>query len=266
MSSAASETVRGQRLEFPVRVESAAVSGAYLLTVSDRVRTAMRASGPGATLLDAGVTPLSVLGRTPTVVLHVRYHDDPRNDLGSYHEFGIAFTVRLPDGSTAVHIHDLPVDQAFTNQAGRQLWGFPKWISDMEGVTGGVRNHLGLAVDGEGVLEMTTRVPLPGLPLSAAATLKCVQVRDGAPVLVRAAASTRGLRSGLPLTGFRLRTRRRSGLHVAAASGERVTSADAARLRESVQTLGLERARALGTFAVESFQADFGAATPLAEG
>lgn len=263
MAAEASALVDGHRIDFPVRVESASLSGAYLQVSTDRVRTAMRAAAAGTALLEAGVAPVSILGRSPVVLLHVRYHDDPRNVLGAYHEFCVGFAVRAPDGRMAVHVHDLPVDQEFTEQAGRRLWGFPKWMADMEGSTGGARNHLGLAVAGEGVVEMTTRAPLPGLPVRGPATIRCVQTRDGEPVLVRATAEVSGLRSGVPLTGFRLRTRRPAGLHMVAEDGERVTSAEAAHLRATLSTLGVERARAVGTFAVRSFRAEFGEAVPL---
>jgi hypothetical protein len=75
-------------------------------------------------------------GRAVTMLMLVRYLD---GDLGRYHEFGTAVMVRPPGstasgfgalGSAAAFIHHLPVNQSFTLEAGRQIWGFPKIMAD----------------------------------------------------------------------------------------------------------------------------------------
>lgn len=75
-------------------------------------------------------------GRAVTMLMLVRYLD---GDLGEYHEFGTAMMVN-PPGSTArgpkalasaaAFIHHLPVNAAFTLEAGRRIWGFPKIMAD----------------------------------------------------------------------------------------------------------------------------------------
>ncbi len=77
-------------------------------------------------------------GRAITMLMLVRYID---GDLGQYHEFGTAVMVNplgvgAPKtglrgfGDAAAFIHHLPVDQSFTLQAGRTIWGFPKIMAD----------------------------------------------------------------------------------------------------------------------------------------
>ncbi|KUI32977.1 acetoacetate decarboxylase [Mycobacterium sp. IS-1742] len=75
-------------------------------------------------------------GRAVTMLMLVRYVD---GDLGKYHEFGTAVMVNPPGSnakgpgalaSAAAFIHHLPVDQSFTLEAGRRIWGFPKIMAD----------------------------------------------------------------------------------------------------------------------------------------
>ncbi len=75
-------------------------------------------------------------GRAVVTLMLARYFD---GDLGRYHEFGTCVMVN-PPGSTArglkalagaaAFIHHLPVDQSFTLEAGRTIWGFPKIMAD----------------------------------------------------------------------------------------------------------------------------------------
>jgi len=84
-------------------------------------------------------------GKAIMQVVGVEYFD---NDLGDYHEAGISFYVREPGakrslpligglldivrGRAASYIHLLPVNQDFTKHAGRFIWGYPKWNTDVE--------------------------------------------------------------------------------------------------------------------------------------
>ena len=69
-------------------------------------------------------------------------YDD--TDLDPYHEVAMSFVVRPHDaprvhpaptfrelGTSAigVYIHRLPVDREFSCAAGRDIWGFPKWLA-----------------------------------------------------------------------------------------------------------------------------------------
>lgn len=115
----------------PVRVRDAEVCSAFYPVRADAARAVIAYSG-----LDvAEVLP----GKAVCVLVFVDYRD---GDLDAYHEFGMAFLVRPPGqpGSTGlgdlrqagIFVHWLPVDQRFTLEAGRTLWGFPKELADIE--------------------------------------------------------------------------------------------------------------------------------------
>jgi hypothetical protein len=94
-------------------------------------------------------TGLEVTGPVPgraLVALAVCRYDD--TDLDPYHEVAVSFVVRPHDapprptgaqrtreffsGAIGAYIHRLPVDQAFTCTAGRDIWGFPKWVTSID--------------------------------------------------------------------------------------------------------------------------------------
>jgi len=81
-------------------------------------------------------------GRAVVTLMLARYLD---GDLGRYNEFGTCVMVNPPGshahglralGEAAAFIHHLPVDQSFTLEAGRTIWGFPKIMADFT-----VRDH-----------------------------------------------------------------------------------------------------------------------------
>lgn len=112
-------------------------------------------------------------GRAQLALALVDYRD---NDLGSYREVGVMFFVRPqgggPDGT---YLRHLPVDQHFTCVAGRQIWGFPKTVEQID-VQDAVQDGSGsstwtLTMDGDLVLRLTVPVggsdELPALPMQA---------------------------------------------------------------------------------------------------
>ena len=75
-------------------------------------------------------------------------------------------------GAVGAYIHRLPVDQEFTCAAGRDIWGFPKWVTSIdidEPEPGAARRGAGTSVrlvdDGVHVLSLTMaaggRIRLP---------------------------------------------------------------------------------------------------------
>lgn len=251
MTSPTSRVVAGREITFPVPVVSASVSGAAFLTRAAVVRRLIAGGRQSAILDSAGAEPVAIPGgRTPAIVIHVRYHDVPGNVLGAYHEVGLAFQLKVPGAGTLVHIHELPVDQDFTLAAGNELWGFPKWKGAMVGSAGGALDDARLGAVGSagagGVdLRLDTRVGVP-VPGSQTLAMNCVQVLDGQPVLVRAEATASGGRM-----------RPMGGARVAIAPGADDGDADVARFAEAVRELGLNRSRALATFSYEKFVAEF---------
>lgn len=151
--------IQGERVSTPVEIRDASACTAMYLAPA----------GPARSII--GYTGLNVVeafpGKTICALIFVDYAD---GDLGRYHEFGIGFLVRPPTvdgrrGKPGVFIHWLPVDQTFTLEAGRTIWGFPKLLADIDlDLTGG-HQHGSVRVDGELVAGLRLR---PGIPAPAA--------------------------------------------------------------------------------------------------
>ena len=136
-------------LRFPVEVRDASMASATYLVPRAGV----------AALLPPGLEPVVVA--RPWAVLALVVVDYRDTDLGAYHEVGTCFLVR-----GGAYIHRLPVDGAFTMRMGRELWGFPKWLTTSElSIDGGTATcHL---MDGdEHILTLSSR----GLPVAMPGT------------------------------------------------------------------------------------------------
>ena len=165
--------VGDERVELPVEVRSAKMVAATFLVDADAAQrliddTGLRVSRPRP---DTAVCALSA----------VQYLD---NDLGPYNEIAVALTVDPHDlpagakapspvgGAVSTLIHRLPVNQEFTCAAGTGIWGFPKWVTDIDYADHGRRTDAVLVDDGEFVLGISARkglVPLPPREMEMAA-------------------------------------------------------------------------------------------------
>jgi hypothetical protein len=113
-------------------------------------------------------------GRAMVVLMLMRYED---TDLGQYWEYGTNVMVN-PPGSTAsglqalqsagAFVHHLPVDQSFTLEAGRTIWGYPKVMADFA-IRDGRRYGFDVTVEGQHVISMDFA---PGLPVPARFTAR----------------------------------------------------------------------------------------------
>jgi len=126
----------GRAVVLPVAVRDAASAAATYL-----VRTA----AARRLLPDPALDVVELLpGRALFSIAAIEYRD---NDLGDYHEVSLAFFVRergaraipylgaaldLARNRLATWIWKLPVDQRFTCEAGRGIWGFPKTIERID--------------------------------------------------------------------------------------------------------------------------------------
>jgi Acetoacetate decarboxylase (ADC) len=118
-------------------------------------------------------------GRCQLVLAVIDYRD---NDLGDYLEVGVSLFVTPAGGpadAAGTFITRLPVDQAFTCEAGRRIWGFPKSVEDIGlDVTDGSATCT-LRMDGQLVLRLTVPrggdAEMPPLPMTA------YTVIDGVP-------------------------------------------------------------------------------------
>jgi hypothetical protein len=71
-------------------------------------------------------------GQTQLILGFVDYRD---NDLGDYNEVMMIFMVRphgKPSEPEGTFIYKLPVNQSFTCEAGRVIWGFPKSVEQID--------------------------------------------------------------------------------------------------------------------------------------
>ncbi|WP_207767337.1 acetoacetate decarboxylase family protein [Mycolicibacterium agri] len=121
-------TIAGTVLTMPVRVRKADVHTAMFSVDAAAAQKLIDYSG----LRVCQFRP----GRAVVNLMLARYID---GDLGQYHEFGTCVMVNPPGsharglralGDAAAFIHHLPVDQSFTLEAGRRIWGFPKIMAD----------------------------------------------------------------------------------------------------------------------------------------
>jgi hypothetical protein len=202
----------------------------------------------------AGIEPEEFLpGKAMLSLAMVDYRD---NDLGTYNEFSIAFFVRetrarrgvrfvapwtrMMRGQVATYIRHLPVDQAFTCEAGRRVWGFPKSVEDVSIAYEGDLARCRLVMDGELVLEMDTpRAGSRALPESELWTYTAIDGRTHKTPF-RSASRGFGVSRGA-------RTAVRLGTHPIA---------------EELRALGLPKAPVVGMW-MENFSATFGRPQPL---
>ncbi|MCG5218353.1 acetoacetate decarboxylase family protein [Streptosporangium sp. KLBMP 9127] len=163
--------IQGRALTIPVRVRDATVCSAIYLVRADAARAVIAYSGLDVTE--------SLPGKAVCALVFVRYHD---SDLGSYDEFGVAFMVRPPEAGrpsrhgllpgfadlrragTGAFVHWLPVDQGFTMEAGRTIWGFPKELADIDLRLASPYKRCVLRKDGRLVVDLLIKpgVPVPG--------------------------------------------------------------------------------------------------------
>jgi len=173
---AAEHTVAGTVVTMPVRIRKA------------DVHTAMFSVPAGAAQRLIDYSGLQVCrfrpDRAVVTLMLARYLD---GDLGRYNEFGTCVMVN-PPGSTATglraladaaaFIHHLPVDQSFTLEAGRTIWGFPKIMAQFD-----VRdaNPFSFEVSEGGALiagiEFSPGLPIPMPPRTQ--VLKAFSCADG---------------------------------------------------------------------------------------
>ena len=153
--------VQGRTLTFPIQVRAASSWAATYLVDLDAAR---------ALIGHTGLEPATAKrGKGMLVLPFVRYID---SDLDRYNECGVGVVVRHPGaperntvgrmleagkGQAGVYIHHLPVDQEFTLAAGRQIWGYPKFMADVHITDEGSSTVCSVRADGRDLLELRVR-------------------------------------------------------------------------------------------------------------
>ena len=153
--------IEGQSFSLPCHVRDASSGGALYLVPADEARKLL--GGPEIDVAEF------LPGKTICSITAVDYKD---NDLGDYLEVSIALFVRpagerpflpwlgnwtaLSAGKLGVHILHLPVNQSFTCEAGRKIWGYPKTVQEIKMTHTEDRAVCELVYDGEHALTFST--------------------------------------------------------------------------------------------------------------
>src|SRR3979490_2374706 len=164
MTPVSQHTIAGIVVTMPVKIRAATQHMAMFSVNADAAQRIIDYSG------------LQVCRHRPNkavVVLMLMHYVD--GDLGQYYEYGTNVMVN-PPGSTAsgpralqsagAFIPHLPVDQAFTLEAGQTIWGYPKVMADFT-VRDGRQFGFEVSIDGQLAVAMEFR---PGLPVPSAFT------------------------------------------------------------------------------------------------
>lgn len=170
--------IAGTVLTMPVKIRAATQHMAMFSVDADAAQAMIDYSG----LRVCRYRP----NRAVAVLMLMRYID---GDLGEYLEYGTNIMVNPPGSnesgmralqSAGAFIHHLPVDQAFTLEAGRSIWGYPKVMADFTITSPGrsaparrIRDghHFGfdVTIDGQFAVGIDFR---PGLPVPSRFTSK----------------------------------------------------------------------------------------------
>jgi hypothetical protein len=151
--------IQGREVTMPCIVRDAASGAATYL-----VRSAPARALVPPEFEVAEVAP----GRTVMSLAIIDYRD---NDLGDYNEVSITFFVRPRGASKGIpylgsivdflrqklgtYIYKLPVNQSFTCEAGRTIWGFPKTVEQIDIDYAETSARCRLVMDGQLVLDVT---------------------------------------------------------------------------------------------------------------
>lgn len=204
-SRPASYEIHGRTVQMPCDVRDACSASATWLVNARAAQALLR----GPELEIAQVLP----GRGLLSIACIDYRD---NDLGDYNEVSIAFFVRrrgektrvpylgaaarMMRGELPTHIIHLPVNQAFTCEAGRVIWGFPKTVDEIEFDTTGDRARCVWNKDGQNVLKIS--LPSGGSRDFPEQTLSTYSYIDDALHVTRFASSAENL--GIRMGGVQL--------------------------------------------------------------
>jgi hypothetical protein len=164
VTQATTHTIAGTVLTMPVRVRTAHQHTAMFVVDADAAQRMIDYSGLRVCRFSRN--------KALVVLMLMRYED---TDLGQYYEYGTNVMVNPPGSratglkalqSAGAFVHHLPVDQPFTLEAGRTIWGYPKVMADFT-VRNGRQFGFDVSIDGQLAVSMEFR---PGLPTPAALT------------------------------------------------------------------------------------------------
>jgi hypothetical protein len=156
--TASQHTIAGTVLTMPVNVRKATQHTAMFAVDADATQRMIDYSGLQV------YRPLP--GRAVVTLILTHFVD---SDLGAYHEYSTCVQVNPPDSKPSLRslqtafVHHMFVDQAFTLEAGRTIWGFPKVMADYT-IRDGEQFGFDASIDGQLVIGMEFS---PGLKVPA---------------------------------------------------------------------------------------------------
>ena len=222
--------VQGQTIDLPVRVENASIAGA--------------AWRPPRAAVDAQLEPYGLRsagrrGRGLAMLLCVVYPEE--FVLRGYDEVGIGVFASGPGGS-GLFVLELPVTGTFTREAGREIWGLPKWLMTSKADIGGPRSTMVMSDGDVQVMDATITTGSFAMPLPVpSAGHTWARAEDG------------------PHAGRLLRgktTMRFHGLRLGRGRGTTITWGEH-RMADRARALGMD-SRPFATFSAEGLTATFG--------
>jgi hypothetical protein len=222
--------VQGDRINLPVKVENASIAGAMWRAPRSAVDAQVEPYG----LRSAGFR-----GTGLAMLLCVVYPEE--FVLGGYDEVGIGVFASAPGGS-GLFVLELPVTGTFTREAGREIWGLPKWLMSSKADLGGSHSTMAMSEGDVPVMDATIRTGSFALPVPMPSRGHTwARAEDG------------------PLAGQLLRgstSMRFHGLRVGRGRGTTVTWGEH-RMADRARALGMD-GRPFATFAAERLTASFG--------
>jgi hypothetical protein len=178
--TASQHTIAGTVITMPVQIRKANQHMAMFSLDADAAQRMIDYSG----LQVCRYLP----GRALVILMLMHYID---GDLGQYYEFGTSVMVNPPGAvpgskrgglralqSAGAFIHHLPVDQAFTLEAGITIWGYPKVMADFT-IREGRQFGFDCSIDGQLVVGMEFRRGLPFRLTPRHQTQRSYSHRDG---------------------------------------------------------------------------------------
>ncbi|MCV7199959.1 acetoacetate decarboxylase family protein [Mycobacterium angelicum] len=174
--AASQHTIAGTVLTMPVQIRKATQHMAMFSVDADAAQRMIDYSG----LQVARFLP----GRAAVVLVLAHFID---GDLGEYHELSTNVMVNQPGSAASglralqsAFVHQMLVDQAFTLEAGRTIWGFPKVMAEFAIRSGG---ELAVEVRADGRLlvdmEFARALPIPSALDSREQQLRSYAHREG---------------------------------------------------------------------------------------
>jgi hypothetical protein len=160
--------------------------------------------------------------------------------LGGYDEVGIGVLATGP-GGPGLFVLELPVTGAFTREAGREIWGLPKWLMTSKADLGGSRSTMAISDGDVPVMDAMIRTGPVLLPLAPSSGRTWARAEDG------------------PLAGRLLRGKTSMRFHrlrLGRGGGTRITWGEH-RMADRARSLGMD-GRPFATFSAERLSASFG--------